>query len=333
MIFPASCVALIVALSLTRHLCKSTSYRHLLDHPNARSLHSRPVPRSGGVAVLAGLLAGALVLYLFSGDGADRLISLTLGLVPVVLVSFWDDYDDVHPLIRLLAQSVAAVALLVAGYGFDLPVPPLLNSLAALVYVVWMMNLYNFMDGMDGLAGGMAVIGFSCFAIFGLSAGDVLFANASWLVVASSLGFLVFNIPPARIFLGDTGSITLGFCAAAFGLWGNRSGLFPWWVPILIFSPFIADATVTLLCRLFRGEKVWLAHKTHYYQRLVQAGWSQRKVLFAEYFIMLSCSGSALVAVSAAVAVQIGVLVCWAIVYIGLIVAVNRLEHSKAQLS
>jgi UDP-N-acetylmuramyl pentapeptide phosphotransferase/UDP-N-acetylglucosamine-1-phosphate transferase len=147
---------------------------------------------------------------------------------------------------------------------------------------------------MDGFAGGMAVCGFGAFAIMGWIAGHNLFLAVNLIIASASAGFLVFNFPPARIFMGDTGSSTLGLLAAAFSLWGARDGVFPFWVAILIFSPFIADASVTLARRVFRGEKIWQAHKTHYYQKLVQAGWGHRKTVLIEYAIMMGCGISAL---------------------------------------
>jgi len=183
------------------------------------------------------------------------------------------------------------------------------------------------MDGMDGFAGGMAVIGFTSFAILGWQAGNALFTQISLLIAGAAAGFLWFNLPPARIFLGDTGSSVLGLLAAALSLWGNRDGLFPLWAAGLIFSPFIVDATVTLLRRTLRGEKIWLPHKTHYYQRLVQLGWGHRKTVLLEYCLMLACSLSALLAEYLSTGWQVGLLVTWILIYSALMVRVKRLEQ------
>jgi UDP-N-acetylmuramyl pentapeptide phosphotransferase/UDP-N-acetylglucosamine-1-phosphate transferase len=276
------------------------------------------------------VLAGAAVLsYEVS---LAPLYGLLLGAIPIALVSFWDDYRGVAVGLRLVIHSLSAIILLIAGYGpTQLPglswvLYPALTSLFLALAVIWMINLYNFMDGMDGLAASMAIFGFSCFAVFGFRSGNALFANTSLLIVAASAGFLVFNRPPARIFLGDIGSTILGFLAAAFTLWGNRQGLFPLWVALLVFSPFVLDATLTLLRRLRRGERIWQAHKTHYYQRLVQNGWSQRRVLLVEYTLMFVCSLSALYAVRASTGMQIVVALSWVLVYGSLALGIGRLE-------
>jgi UDP-N-acetylmuramyl pentapeptide phosphotransferase/UDP-N-acetylglucosamine-1-phosphate transferase len=194
-----------------------------------------------------------------------------------------------------------------------------------------MINLYNFMDGMDGFAGGMAVIGFSTLAWLGRA--DAGFAAVCLTVAAASAGFLIHNFPPAKIFLGDTGSTTLGFLAAACSLWGSKADLFPFWVALLVFSPFIVDATVTLLRRLLRGEKVWEAHRKHYYQRLVLLGWGHRRTVLVEYALMLACAGSAELAIHLSPAGQATLAAGWLLIYGLLMWGVGRLERRRATVS
>lgn len=338
MIVLAVLAAFAVAAGLTRQFCDPASRLHILDHPNERSLHSRPIPRSGGVAILGGILVGGMLaytLYPVSGEIGILLISAA----PVILISFLDDRFGINPGIRILVHFLAAIVLLGAGYGPDslemsgtawIPPPGVLVSVLIL-FVVWMINLYNFMDGIDGLAGGMAVIGFVTFAILGRDNG--LFASASLLIAGAVGGFLLFNFPPARIFLGDTGSSFLGLLVAAFSLWASRDGLFSLWVAVLIFSPFVVDASVTLLRRLAHGERIWRPHKTHYYQRLVQVGWGHRRTVLAEYVLMLSCSLSALVAVHMPVGIQTSLLVTWLLIYVFLMVGIQRLERHCAKVT
>ncbi|MBF0440174.1 MAG: hypothetical protein HQL93_13790, partial [Magnetococcales bacterium] len=109
------------------------------------------------------------------------------------------------------------------------------------------------------------------------------------ILAAANAGFLVNNFPPAKIFMGDVGSVPMGFMAAALSLWALRDGLFDLWVPVLIFSPFIVDATVTVIKRTLLGEKFWMPHRSHYYQRLVLSGWSHQKTVLCEYILMVSC--------------------------------------------
>jgi hypothetical protein len=178
-----------------------------------------------------------------------------------------------------------------------------------------MINLYNFMDGADGLAGGMAVVGFSAYAAAAGLAGNAHVALTSLCVAAAAAAFLVLNFPPARIFMGDSGSIPLGFLAAALGLLGWRDESWPLWFPLVVFAPFVVDASVTLARRALRGERIWEAHRSHYYQRLVLTGWTHRQLALAEYGLMLLTSVAALLALRQAVPLQLLILASLALVY------------------
>jgi len=212
-------------------------------------------------------------------------------VLPVATVSFLDDVKSLPALLRLAVHSMAAFVLVSGG----LALPGMIGAVISWFAIVWMMNLFNFMDGIDGLAGGMAVFGFGFLGLAAWLSGYIEYAQLVWVVAASALGFVVPNLPPARIFMGDTGAVTLGMLAAAFSLWGVHDHIFSIWFPVLVFSPFIVDATVTLIQRALRREKVWQAHREHYYQRLVLLGWGQRKTLIGEYALMLGCGISALV--------------------------------------
>jgi len=283
------------------------------DRPNERSLHATPVPRSGGIAlILPVLIAGWLAAP-----------ALHLALACAALLAFISFLDDLRPmpaLLRLLAHIVAAGVLMFAG----LPPWPLAVALCTLLGMVWMTNLYNFMDGSDGLAGGMTVAGFGCYAIVAAAADQTGIAVVSASIAASALMFLAFNFHPARIFLGDIGSIPLGFLAATLGAIGWSEGLWSPLVPLLAFSPFIADATVTLAKRLLAGEKVWLAHKTHYYQRLIRMGHGHRKTALFAYALMAATSASAIAIAGHPPAVQISVTAAWAVAYLVLAMAIDR---------
>jgi UDP-N-acetylmuramyl pentapeptide phosphotransferase/UDP-N-acetylglucosamine-1-phosphate transferase len=186
-----------------------------------------------------------------------------LGLFGLSLV---DDMRNLSPKTRLLGHFIAAL-IVAGGSGVSW-----IWFLPVLLFIVWMTNLYNFMDGSDGLAGGMALFGFSFYGIASLMNGNEAFAMMDFSIGAAALGFLYHNFHPARVFLGDAGSIPLGFLAAAFGIYGWQQGYWPFWFPALVFSPFVVDATMTLLKRVRRGENLAQAHRSHYYQRLVQIG-------------------------------------------------------------
>jgi UDP-N-acetylmuramyl pentapeptide phosphotransferase/UDP-N-acetylglucosamine-1-phosphate transferase len=254
-----------------------------LDRPNERSLHDRPVPRTGGLAILAGTVAASA--FIGAEAWLPMLLALVLGAISL--------YDDVHglPNRARLTVHVAAAAVLVWWLG---PPHPLVG-VVLVIAVVWITNLYNFMDGADGVAGGMAVIGFGTYALAALLAQHMVLAALCGAIAAGSAAFLLHNFHPARIFLGDVGSIPLGFLAAGLGLAGWREGLWPLWFPLLVFGPFNADATVTLVRRLARGDKVWRPHREHYYQRIVRMGLGHRAAALMGYAVMACCAAAALV--------------------------------------
>jgi UDP-GlcNAc:undecaprenyl-phosphate/decaprenyl-phosphate GlcNAc-1-phosphate transferase len=265
--------ALVLGLLLARA-------RHMpMDHPNERSLHTRPVPRVGGIGVMLALLAGAML------DWRPETLPLWLSAFVLALFSALDDARGLSVRVRLPVQALVVAAFL-AWQGAT----PGWAGAAALLAILWMTNLYNFMDGADGLAGGMAAIGFAALGVAAAQAGAAGLAGLCLSVTAAALAFLVFNFPPARLFMGDAGSIPLGFLAGGSGWLGWRQGIWPWAFPLLVFSPFIVDATVTLAQRALRGERVWQAHRSHYYQRLVRMGWSHRRLAVAAYVVMLAAA-------------------------------------------
>jgi UDP-N-acetylmuramyl pentapeptide phosphotransferase/UDP-N-acetylglucosamine-1-phosphate transferase len=287
----------------------------ILDHPNPRSLHEAPVPRTGGLGLHAGALLAATVIapplppVLWVGYGA------------LLAISLLDDVRGVHPGWRL-AFHFGTAALFAAVVV--LPAQGATALVLAALGIAWMANLYNFMDGSDGLAGGMAVIGFSCYGAAAALAGSPDFALFNLSLAAAAAGFLVFNVHPARIFLGDAGSVPLGYLAATLGLVGWLNGDWPWWFPLLVFSAFAVDATVTLARRLARRERIWQAHRDHYYQRLVRMGWGHRKTALAAYAVMIATGGAAVAARGAGDAGQAAVLIAAGILYFVLLALVER---------
>jgi UDP-N-acetylmuramyl pentapeptide phosphotransferase/UDP-N-acetylglucosamine-1-phosphate transferase len=304
-------LAFVLSFASLRVLLSPAANARFLDHPNERSLHASPVARTGGVAIMLGTLAGMALA------GADALLlALTLALT---LLSLLDDWKGLSPLARLVGHLAVAgcfAAGALSGVG-----PAVLVALV--VAVAWTVNLYNFMDGADGLAGGMTVFGFATYAIVAWILGAPGFALINLCVAASALAFLCFNFPPARIFMGDAGSIPLGFLAAALGALGWNRALWPLWFPAVVFAPFIVDATVTLLRRALRGERIWQAHRSHYYQRQVLMGWSHRQVALAEYLLMLMSGCAALIALWQPPALRAVTLASLAVIYVALVVVVD----------
>jgi UDP-N-acetylmuramyl pentapeptide phosphotransferase/UDP-N-acetylglucosamine-1-phosphate transferase len=327
----AAFASFLLSVSATRWLALHGARLGPVDHPNARSLHSSPVPRSGGLAVLLGL-GGPLLVLAALGISAPELGWIAAAVLPVAGIAYLDDLGEVPRRLRLIAQSAAALLLMSGGLrwallelpGWVMVFPGWVAVVLSLVYVVWLINLYNFMDGMDGFAAGMALFGFSAFAVLGWSGGESLFAIASVCVALAAAGFLTSNFPPARIFLGDSGSSSLGLLVAAFSLWGSHLGLFPLWSAWLAFSPFILDATWTLLARLGRGERIWEPHRCHHYQRLVLAGWSHRRTLLRAYPIMAAAAACAVASPSLPPREQWLLIAAWAMLF--------ALVHLKVRL-
>ncbi|MDE2310679.1 MAG: glycosyltransferase family 4 protein [Betaproteobacteria bacterium] len=281
----APLIAALVTMLLTAILLYSKVGREIQDVPNERSLHDAPVPRIGGVGLMAGVLsAWALMLVSLAWW-------VVLPLLALFAVSLLDDMRGLPVRLRLSAHVVAAVILV---FGSGIVAQSAMLALIAVLGVVWMTNLYNFMDGSDGLAGGMTLFGFTMYGFAALMHGDEIQAMLNFSIGGAALGFLYYNFYPARVFMGDAGSIPLGFLAAAMGLWGWQQGHWPAWFPLLVFFPFVADATVTLAKRTVRGAKITEAHREHYYQRLVQMGWGHRNVALLEYALMFAAGVSAI---------------------------------------
>lgn len=295
-----------VAFLVLAVMLKGGLARFALDQPNRRSLHAEPVPRTGGVALMAGVLAGWVMLQ----PGLWLLLAVVMVLFAI---SLWDDVRGLPAIWRFSAHFLAAWMFVVL-YG--LPGLEFVGTAMAVLAIVWMTNLYNFMDGSDGLAGGMALFGFGFYGLAAWLHGDVTFAGLCWSVAVASLAFLLFNFHPARIFMGDSGSIPLGFLAAAFGLMGWRAEYWPLWFPALVFSPFILDASVTLVKRLLRGEPVWQAHREHYYQRLVQMDWGHRGTALMEYALMALAGSSATLAIRQDGRTQLAFGIGWGLAYL-----------------
>ena len=274
-----------------------TQGRWPLDVPNQRSLHARPVPRSGGIAMMAGVFSGFAIL--------QTPLVVVLPAAALVAVSHLDDVYGLPIPARLGAQVAAA-----AGFAFGaLPAAGLPSLVLIVIGILWITNLYNFMDGSDGLAGGMTVAGFAFLGAGAWMSGDDALLIECAIVAAAGAAFLPFNFPPARIFMGDAGSVTVGFLAALLSVSGWRDGDWPLWFPAAVFAPFVADSTVTLLRRIGAGERFWEAHNKHYYQRLVRMGWGHRRTALAEYALMLACGTTALWALREPLPLQLGALV------------------------
>lgn len=265
-------------------LLASPLARRIVDTPNARSMHTRVTPRIGGLGLLAGVLVAVVVFRPVLPAG------IWLAAAGVFAVSLVDDVRDLPASLRLALQLIAA-GIVVATLAAGLPAP--VQALLVLA-LAWMVNLFNFMDGLDGLAGGQAAFGFGTYAVAAALAGDPDLSVTAAIVAGAAVGFLCLNFAPARVFLGDAGSTTLGLLAGALGLAGVQRGLWPPAFPVVAFLPFVFDATATLADRLRRRQRVWVAHREHAYQRLGRSGVGHARTSLAYYALMTISAGVAL---------------------------------------
>ena len=277
--------------------------------PSDRSLHRRPVSRVGGLAIWAGFLPVALMAPVPMPGGPVWLAAWAA----VTAVSFADDWRGMPPAARLTVHALASLAVAAAFLhperaAWTPPTYFFALGLTALAFA-WSANLFNFMDGNDGLAAVMAICGFGAYGAAALRAGAP--CAPYFALAAATLPFLAVNLPPARTFLGDGGSIGLGFLAAVFGFAGVRAGTWPEWFPLLVFLPFIADATVTVIRRMARGDHLFEAHKTHYYQRLHRLGAGHGGTLLFYGVLMFGTAASALFTLATGPAAGWGVLAAW----------------------
>ncbi|WP_370264170.1 glycosyltransferase family 4 protein [Limnobacter sp.] len=266
----------------------------VMDNPNHRSSHVYPTPRGGGAAIVFAFLVGLLIQQLWFGFNGF-LITLMLGALAVAAIGFVDDHRHVPARIRFLIHVLAATVVVLAvpspvelDLGLaSLYVTGMLLPLVALG-VVWLLNLTNFMDGIDGIAGVQTCAGCGLVALLLLTAGapSDLFCPPV-LLALSSLGFLCWNFPPAKIFMGDVGSGTLGLLFGGLAWWhasADSKWLYVW---LIILGVFVVDATYTLLRRAAQGEKLSLPHRSHAYQHATQRLGSHRKVTLGVLAIIL----------------------------------------------
>ena len=272
----------------------NTSIRFLtktIDVPNERSSHSRPTPKGAGLGIIATLL---IVYYTFFPLTDFYFIGSVLVLT---ILSFINDNKQLSIIIRLIIQMTLAIIVLHLWPPLQHTVflsnivPVWLENIIIILLIIWLINLFNFMDGIDGISGTQCVI-------IGVGAGLALFFShgqykleqlIAGFMAGSSLAFLFWNWSPAKVFLGDAGSIPLGFINAILILLLCKSGL--WYVAIIINNYYIFDASITLLRRIQKKQKPWKAHKEHFYQKAVQNGYSHSKVckIIAAHGILLIC--------------------------------------------
>ena len=285
---------LFVCSFLLTGLCRLYALRvEMLDIPNARSSHTIPTPRGGGVGLVLTFLLGSLILIRYSPLPTTLIVGTLTACSLVAIVGFIDDHYHLSAILRLSVHVIASALLL------SVAEPPSMTSFVSIDFplfgldyillgigLVWLLNLYNFMDGIDGIAAieALSVIGA---ALLILQLNNSMGDYEAWLKILgiAVAGFLFWNWPPAKIFMGDAGSGFLGFVLGCFAILTSNSPGINIWTWVILLAVFIVDATVTLLRRLIRGDRFWMAHRSHAYQILARRYNSHSKVTIGVLFI------------------------------------------------
>ena len=317
----------VASLAGTRQVLRVLSDRAILDHPNERSSHSTPTPKGAGFAVIPCIIA-AWGITAWGTPEAGITATLTAAAIGLAVLSWVDDLRGLNPVWRLGAQVLAVAFVFFspdAGTFFEGPffgglLPPGIDMVVAGLLWIWFINLFNFMDGIDGIAGvEAACIGIGIALVSAAAGLSDVFGAFGVAIAAATLGFLVWNWHPAKIFLGDIGSVPLGFMLGGLLLWLAASG--QWAAALILPLYYLADATITLAKRFVRGEKVWQAHRQHFYQQALSHGLSHdhvvRHVLFIDLVLIALAVAAARGWVLAAM-ISAPFLVMWLLFYLGI---------------
>ncbi len=322
----------LAATFLTFVLAKLSYKLNIIDIPNQRSMHTRPVPRTGGLAIILTFIGAMLYLNLYTQDPINPSVffSLYLSTALISTISFIDDCCNLAARYRLAVQVVAALGLLYYGLNVHVPyLPSIITSIFSFLFIVWLTNLYNFMDGLDGFASGMTAIGYGTLAIILFSNNQPTFGIINLIICVAALGVLTFNFPPAKIFLGDVGSTTIGFFTAGMSIILHNQEMISLWQSMLIFSPFIIDATVTILKRLYNKEPIFQPHRSHYYQKMALLI-GKKKTLLLSYIIMSVCSFTAIMTNKAEIYAQ-QITILYVLIVYSILITSMEIKISKSK--
>ncbi len=253
--------------------------RGLLDAPGQRRSHSVPTPRGGGIGIaLAVLLLGLLPA---AHAGLDWALPVALALLLTAAIGWIDDHRSLSARLRLLVHLLASTLAALALLGWPADIAGWTTLLVVIIALAWSINLHNFVDGIDGLLALDAIAVFGLLAAFAYAAGDAELARLAAVAAAASAAFLPFNLPRARVFLGDVGSGALGLLIGVLSLGAWRRGVLDAGAILMLLSACLVDATATLLSRMVRGRRWWRPHREHLYQWLVRTGSSHPRVALA----------------------------------------------------
>ncbi|HVV68965.1 MAG TPA: glycosyltransferase family 4 protein [Gammaproteobacteria bacterium] len=288
-------IYLILILLFILSLVITYGYIHLavrkkwLDVPNQRSSHTRIVPRGGGLVFISLWLLAAVIASFFQLWTVRQFLAVIPSAIIIAVTAFYDDRHSLSAKYRSCAYVAAACISVGALGGFDhliiaknLSIPlGWLGSIIAILIIAWSINLFNFMDGIDSIAGVEALFILGVGGFFLQQSGGQSMAFLSWMLAATIAGFLVLNKSPAKVFMGDVGSASLGFIILVIALLADKYYGIPLLLWLILYGVFLFDATITLVRRILAKEVWYHAHRLHAYQRLHQLGWSHGQVVWA----------------------------------------------------
>ena len=266
----------------------------VVDQPAARKVHTSPIPLLGGLAIYASV---CVALLLFSDTFyVAQLVSMLLGATWVSSFGLWDDRFGLGAGVKMLAQLGGAAILIMSGVMVKLPVPMALNYVLTLLWIVGITNAMNLLDNMDGLSGGVGAVGSAFFLLLAALSGQYLVGAMAAAILGACLGFLIYNFNPATIFMGDTGSLFLGFVLSALAIklrFPANVTWVTWMIPLLVLIVPLFDTTLVFISRLRRGKNpLTTPGKDHISHRLVDSGLTKREAVLLLYLV--GCAGGAL---------------------------------------
>ncbi|MCH7536074.1 MAG: undecaprenyl/decaprenyl-phosphate alpha-N-acetylglucosaminyl 1-phosphate transferase [Bacteroidetes bacterium] len=286
-------VLVLISFSITWRMCHKI---RIMDQINERSSHATVIPRAGGIAIVITFFIGMLAIY-FLGDSTHIKKGYMQGFIfsslLISAISFYDDIKSKSAIFKFISQLLAVLIVLWSGIVLDkMDLPNLVTVdlewggyLLSLLWILGLTNAYNFMDGLDGLIGGVTVIAGLYFMVITYYQGSHFVYISTYTLVAGAIGFLILNIPPAKIFMGDVGSIFIGFTFATLAIIASRydSAHTSFLVmPLLLFN-IVYDVIFTMVRRLLKGENITQAHKSHLYQLMNQSGYTHLEVTLTHY--------------------------------------------------
>jgi UDP-GlcNAc:undecaprenyl-phosphate GlcNAc-1-phosphate transferase len=333
---PVLAIGFAAAYGFTPITKRLALYWNIVDQPSARKIHREPIPLLGGVAILGAFLFATLIFAFFAGTPQylREFGAVSAGAVWLAMVGYVDDRKGMEPRVKFSAQIIAALLLMLAGIRTQLFAYPILDYALTMFWVVGITNAMNLMDNMDGLAAGIAGIAAGSFFILAASQELSLVGSLAAALCGASFGFLRYNFNPASTFMGDTGSLVIGFILAVLGIkldFQTQTKLVSWAIPILVLGIPILDTSLVTFTRLREGRSPFQGGQDHTSHRIASLGFSHRRTVVIMYAAGITLGGLALIISRSSVAVALGVIVSTGLVGTALFIVLERIYQNSRQ--